>query len=155
MRSLNNTVSVYGSLVLAIFFMNICSVALGSDRVVEEMYTVRINDVPLTRDAAETVLLRSMGGKVSIKAYDNIKKMGLVVNEVTRGMDINISGSDLVSGISNMYDNYLKSNRNKEVEQYDNITKVARTFPIMGVKTTLTIYIDREKVVTSLVVIQH
>jgi hypothetical protein len=59
-------------LLAALCMSTYLNLAIGDDGVVEKMYTVKINNILLNRDVAETILLYMVGESINIRAYDNL-----------------------------------------------------------------------------------
>ncbi|MDR2811738.1 MAG: hypothetical protein LBB06_01345 [Endomicrobium sp.] len=101
-NSFCGTVTVFIVLLIAAY----SGIAIG-DNLVEELYTVTINGIPLRRDAAENVLLRINGNykREGINARNNTQETGIQLKKIEKGMDISIEDSGLLSDLSNLYEN--------------------------------------------------
>ncbi len=82
----------------------------GGETTSREYYIVKINGVPMTRSAAETVFrIISDNGKITMHAYDNAKKINIELSAIEKDMDIHIY-DPFVTKIVKLYDNCLDAN---------------------------------------------
>ncbi|MDR2251378.1 MAG: hypothetical protein LBD98_00875 [Endomicrobium sp.] len=89
-----------------------CRLAVCDDRV-NETYTLKLNGIPLRSDVAEGILLRINDDykRKGIKAYDNVQNKDILLTEMEKNMDITIGGNELLSNLSNLYENILDKER--------------------------------------------
>jgi hypothetical protein len=106
-------VSVFVVLLITIY----SGIAIG-DNWIEDLYTVKINSVPIRRDVAEGILLRinSDYKRKGINVYNNTQKVNTQLKKIERGMDISIRGSKLLSDLSNLYEGRHEKCRNVHYE---------------------------------------
>ncbi|MDR2811769.1 MAG: hypothetical protein LBB06_01515 [Endomicrobium sp.] len=96
-----------------VMLLSVCGgLAICGERGVGELYTVKINEIPFRRDVAAGVLLRINCNYASegIRAYDNVKKVDILLTEIEKNMDISIEGCKLLSKLSDLYKNRFDKN---------------------------------------------
>ena len=88
--------------------------AISDDRIIEDPYTVKINNIVFRNDIADGILLRIKNecNCINIRVYDNISKNYILLSNVEEGLDVNYEGSELLSVLSEMYEVYLNSAKN-------------------------------------------
>jgi hypothetical protein len=101
-NSFCGTVAVFVVLLVTAY----SGIAVGNNYV-EELYSVKINNIPLRRDVAEGILLRINGNykHEGITSYSNVQRTNIRLTKIEKGMDINIENSGLLSDLSNLYKN--------------------------------------------------
>jgi hypothetical protein len=115
-------------------------IAIG-DNIVEELYTVKINGVPIRRDVAENVLLRvnSNYNREGINVCNNnAQKANIQLKKIEKDTDINIEGNMFLSDLSNLYKSGLKDN--KEFKEKTRRIKIDKNNG--GVVSYLVVFLD-------------
>jgi hypothetical protein len=96
------TVTVFVVLLITTY----SGIAIGDNRI-EELYTVKINGIPVRRDVAEGILLQ-INSNYKREGIDirnnNAQKTNIQLKKIEKDMDIIIEGSGLLSALSNLYE---------------------------------------------------
>jgi hypothetical protein len=86
-------------------------IAIGAN-LVEDLYTVKINSVPIRRDVAEGILLRINSNYkdegISVRSNNGTN----ILKKIERNIDISIEDNKLLSDLSNLYKSGLDKGRN-------------------------------------------
>jgi hypothetical protein len=100
-NSFCGTVTVFAVLLVTTY----SGIAVGNNYV-EELYTVKINNIPIRRDVAEGVLFRINDNykHEGIMSYSNTQRTSILLTKIEKDMDIIIEGSGLLSDLSNLYE---------------------------------------------------
>lgn len=94
---------------LCILFSGYISCVIG-DETVREQYAVKINDISMSRDVAESILrIISKNNEIGVVAYDNVKNTSIVLSVVEKNMDVRIDDV-FVAKILKLYNNCLDEN---------------------------------------------
>jgi hypothetical protein len=103
---INNVLRIF----LCILFSSYVSCAIGGETALREQYTVKINDIPMTRDSAESILgYISKNNSIEVVAHDNVKNANVLLSVVEKNMDVRIEDI-FVAKIVELYNICLNEN---------------------------------------------